>query len=325
MTGTLRAAPVAGPPEDRDAALAPGSAADQVAAAVPEAAVDRLVAAFTARFGHAPGGVWTVPAVLPLLGGPDPGRSAALFTTVDRRALVATGRRPGGGTDLLGEDDGRPVPPLLRVSAERVARGLAAPQPAVGPGDGGPVRGVAAAELEAALAAPGTAVAVRAAGALCVPFAPGAGEWSLVLLDSGQRDPARGVGRGRLLPGRGRAEPWPGWAAAEEARVEAAVPALRAGDLAAVGRLMTASHAAAREDLRLSSVQVEATVAAALDAGAAGARLVEAAFWGPVLALVPAARVDDVAVAVRESAARHGFPCPSATRLQLGARARRVR
>ncbi|MCZ2828820.1 hypothetical protein O2W14_08260 [Modestobacter sp. VKM Ac-2986] len=324
MTGTLRAAAVAGSSEDRGAV--PPTGADRVAVGGPDAAADRLAAAFTARFGRAPGGVWTVPAVLPLLGGPDPGRSAALFTTVDRRAVVAVGRAPGGGTDLLGEDDGRPAPPLLRTAAERVGRGLAAQQPAAGPGAGGPVRGVAAAELEAALAAPGTAVAVRAAGARCVPVAPslGAGEWSLVLLDSGQRDPARDVGHDRLLS-RGGSARWAGWAAGEEARVEAAVPALRAGDLGAVGQLMTDSHVAAREDLRLSSVQVEATVAAALQAGAAGARLVEAAFWGPVLALVPAARVADVAAAVRESALRLGFPRPSATRLRPGVRARRVR
>ncbi|MFQ1002448.1 hypothetical protein [Modestobacter sp. SSW1-42] len=314
MTGTLRAAPLACSPEDRGAATA-------------ATAADRLVADVTARTGRAPGAVWSVPAVLPLLGGAEPGRTAAVFTTVDRRALVAVGRWPAGGTDLLAEDDGAPVPPLLRPSAERVARGLAAQQPGAGPATGGPARGVVAAELEAALAGPGTAVAVRADGAVCVPVPPGvgAGGWSLLLLDSGQRDPAPAAGRSRLHAAGGRHARLARWSAAEEARVTAAVAALRAGDLDAVGQLMTASHVGAREDLRLSSAQVEATVAAALGAGAAGARLVEAAFWGPVLALVPAARVEDVAAAVRESAARLGFPCPWATRLGPGVRARRVR
>jgi galactokinase len=87
---------------------------------------------------------------------------------------------------------------------------------------------------------------------------------------------------------------------------------------------MTASHTSCRVTLRLSSVQVEATVGAALHAGALGARLVLPAYWGPVVALVPADRVDDVAAAAQGTAASLGFPVPRATRLAPGGAAHRA-
>jgi len=73
----------------------------------------------------------------------------------------------------------------------------------------------------------------------------------------------------------------------ENARVDATVDALRAGDLAAVGRLLDASHASLRDDYAASGPEVEATVAALKQAGAAGARMVGGGFGGSVLALLP--------------------------------------
>ena len=71
----------------------------------------------------------------------------------------------------------------------------------------------------------------------------------------------------------------------EAARVEAAVAALRAADLVAFGRLMTASHASLRDDYEVSCPELDALVDLALGAGARGARLTGAGFGGSVVAL----------------------------------------
>jgi galactokinase len=73
----------------------------------------------------------------------------------------------------------------------------------------------------------------------------------------------------------------------ENARVDATVAALRDGDLAAVGRLLDASHASLRDLYDASTDAVERTVERLHDAGAAGARMVGGGFGGHVLALLP--------------------------------------
>ena len=73
----------------------------------------------------------------------------------------------------------------------------------------------------------------------------------------------------------------------ENARVDAMVAALRAGDLEEAARLLDASHASLRDDYEASVPEVEATVTALKDAGAAGARMVGGGFGGSVLALLP--------------------------------------
>ena len=72
----------------------------------------------------------------------------------------------------------------------------------------------------------------------------------------------------------------------ENARVEATIAALRAGDLAEVGRLLDASHASLRDDYESSVPAVERTVAELKAAGAAGARMMGGGFGGAVLALL---------------------------------------
>jgi galactokinase len=71
----------------------------------------------------------------------------------------------------------------------------------------------------------------------------------------------------------------------ENARVEATAEALAAGDLPEVGRLLDASHASLRDDYEASVPEVERTVEALKNAGAAGARMVGGGFGGAVLAL----------------------------------------
>ncbi|MGD1051295.1 MAG: galactokinase [Solirubrobacteraceae bacterium] len=73
----------------------------------------------------------------------------------------------------------------------------------------------------------------------------------------------------------------------ENARVDAAVDALARGDLPELGRLLDGSHASLRDLYEVSVPQVDATVQRALDAGAAGARMMGGGFGGQVLALMP--------------------------------------
>jgi galactokinase len=73
----------------------------------------------------------------------------------------------------------------------------------------------------------------------------------------------------------------------ENERVDAAVAALAAGDLAEVGRLLDASHRSLRDDYEVSVPAVEEAVEACKRAGALGARIMGGGFGGSVLALFP--------------------------------------
>jgi galactokinase len=72
----------------------------------------------------------------------------------------------------------------------------------------------------------------------------------------------------------------------ENARVDAMVRALQAGDREKAGRLLDASHASLRDDYEVSVPEVEHTVERLKAAGAAGARIVGGGFGGAVLALL---------------------------------------
>jgi galactokinase len=86
----------------------------------------------------------------------------------------------------------------------------------------------------------------------------------------------------------------------ESARAAAAAAALRAGDLAALGRLMSASHLSLRDLHEVSTPTLDAVVLAARGVnGCAGARMVGAGFGGAVAALVTRSR----AAACREAMA----------------------
>jgi galactokinase len=84
-------------------------------------------------------------------------------------------------------------------------------------------------------------------------------------------------------------------AVTEIQRVQDFAAALRAGDIAALGPLMLASHASSRDDMEVSTPELDALVTCLVDAGALGARLTGAGFGGCVVALVPAAQADAIA------------------------------
>lgn len=109
----------------------------------------------------------------------------------------------------------------------------------------------------------------------------------------------------------------------EIGRVRAAVSALDAGDVRALGPLLDASHRSLRDDFEVSSVELDSAVDAARDAGALGARMVGGGFGGSALALCEAAAVEKISHAVRVAAGRRGLPQPRFWKVAPAAGARR--
>src|SRR6184192_3942402 len=86
----------------------------------------------------------------------------------------------------------------------------------------------------------------------------------------------------------------------EAARVWQAETAMAAGDLAAFGRLLDASHHSLRDDYEVSHPELDRLVELAREAGAVGARLTGAGFGGSIVALCRATRAPAVVGALRE-------------------------
>ncbi|MDE3722499.1 galactokinase [Nocardiopsis sp. N85] len=111
----------------------------------------------------------------------------------------------------------------------------------------------------------------------------------------------------------------------ENARVLEAVVLLRAGEVSALGPLLTASHVSLRDDYEVSVPEVDAAVDTALAAGALGARITGGGFGGCAIALVEADRADGCADAVRAVYADRGFAEPAFFATVPSAGARRLR
>jgi len=156
------------------------------------------------------------------------------------------------------------------------------------------------------------------------------GDWRLAVLDSGERHAHASSGYNRrreecaqaceLLGVRSLRDADPELLAqlpeplrrrathvlSENARVRAAVRALHAGDLPALGELLNASHASLRDDYEVSTPAVEQAVQRLREAGASGARIVGGGFGGIVLGLfAPGVRPPAQARAVQPSAGAH--------------------
>ncbi|MGH3655273.1 MAG: galactokinase [Micromonosporaceae bacterium] len=114
----------------------------------------------------------------------------------------------------------------------------------------------------------------------------------------------------------------------ENARVLDTVELLRAGQVAEIGPLLTASHESLRDDYEVSTAALDLAVATALANGGYGARMTGGGFGGCAIALLDAGAVDVVSDAVRKAFAEAGhaepatFPAvasPPARRLKSGA------
>jgi galactokinase len=143
-----------------------------------------------------------------------------------------------------------------------------------------------AADLGAADLRQGTAAACAMLGAQPLPFDLAAAGLRLMIIDTGIR------GAPLSTP-------------AEDSPVAVAARALAVGDLIALARLLTGAHDA----LACHDAQ-HGAVAAALRAGALGARASTDGTGRPVCALVPASRLADVRAAVRFWFTRNGFRPP---------------
>jgi galactokinase len=97
----------------------------------------------------------------------------------------------------------------------------------------------------------------------------------------------------------------------ENARVLATAELLRAGRLAALGPLLTASHRSLRDDFEVSAPELDTAVAAALGAGALGARMTGGGFGGSVIALAPEVTVPALTAAATAAAREAGYPSPT--------------
>ncbi len=96
----------------------------------------------------------------------------------------------------------------------------------------------------------------------------------------------------------------------ENARVLDTVALLKAGDLRAIGPLLTASHASLRDDFEVTVPELDVAVDAALAGGAYGARMTGGGFGGCVIALVDASAADKVGRTVAGAFAAAGFGAP---------------
>ena len=101
-------------------------------------------------------------------------------------------------------------------------------------------------------------------------------------------------------------------------RVAHAVAAIERADWRAVGGLFVASHASMRDDFEISCPELDCAVAIAVQAGAVAARMTGGGFGGCVIALVPVARADHVADAIRTAVADAGYNSPTINRTRAG-------
>ncbi|MFJ5226930.1 galactokinase [Streptomyces sp. NPDC088400] len=96
----------------------------------------------------------------------------------------------------------------------------------------------------------------------------------------------------------------------EDHRVERVIGLLDAGDVRAVGRILTEGHASLRDDLRVSCLELDLVVTAATAAGALGARMTGGGFGGSAIVLVEEADADAIAKSVVEAFAAEGRTAP---------------
>jgi galactokinase len=88
--------------------------------------------------------------------------------------------------------------------------------------------------------------------------------------------------------------------------------------------VLTAGHASLRDDFQISTVELDTAVDIALEAGAAGARMVGGGFGGSAVVLVHADRTDDIARAIADRFAHQGFTPPRAFAVVPSPGARRL-
>jgi galactokinase len=110
----------------------------------------------------------------------------------------------------------------------------------------------------------------------------------------------------------------------ENSRVLRVVELLAANRLTEIGPLLTASHVSLRDDFEVSCAELDVGVAAALAAGALGARMTGGGFGGSLIALVAERQCGAVEQAIVDAFAGAGFARPSFSRATAADGARRL-
>ena len=105
--------------------------------------------------------------------------------------------------------------------------------------------------------------------------------------------------------------------AGESLRVRLAVACLEAGNVDALGQLMTTSHRSLARDAEVSTPELDALVEAALAGGCAGARLLGAGFGGSVIAVARDDAIDAAAMSILDSYRTPAGTRPRVHRLEL--------
>ncbi|WP_262005525.1 galactokinase [Streptomyces sp. FIT100] len=108
-------------------------------------------------------------------------------------------------------------------------------------------------------------------------------------------------------------------------RVERTIALLDAGDLRAVGPVLTEGHASLRDDLRVSCTELDLVVSTANTAGALGARMTGGGFGGSAVVLVEQETADRVAKEIEDAFAAAGHTAPRIFPAVPSGGARRVR
>ncbi len=109
----------------------------------------------------------------------------------------------------------------------------------------------------------------------------------------------------------------------ENQRVRETVALLREEHIAAIGPLLSASHASLRDDYEVSCAELDLAADTAETAGALGARMVGGGFGGSVIALTAADRAGVVANSVIDAFSRAGYTRPVVRSVTPAAGARR--
>ncbi|MBA2949837.1 galactokinase [Streptomyces himalayensis] len=110
----------------------------------------------------------------------------------------------------------------------------------------------------------------------------------------------------------------------DDHRVEQVIALLDAGDVRAIGPVLTEGHASLRDDLRISCPELDLVVSTANAAGALGARMTGGGFGGSAVVLVEESDAETVTKSVMEAFAAAGYTAPRVFPAVPSAGARRI-
>ncbi|MEV6739353.1 galactokinase [Streptomyces sp. NPDC051104] len=110
----------------------------------------------------------------------------------------------------------------------------------------------------------------------------------------------------------------------DDHRVDQVVRLLDAGEVRAIGPVLTEGHVSLRDDLRISCPELDLVVDTANAAGALGARMTGGGFGGSAIVLVEASDTDTITKAIEEAFAAAGYTAPRVFPAVPSAGARRL-